>query len=405
MKRLILHILALAPLVGFGQTISNLTAGELASKMTGAFPNKTLRISGQMNAADFSYILDKYQDVEVLDLQNVTIEAYNGDALPYTGMSTSPAATIPAYGLTGLTSLRSVTLPAGLKAIGKGAFSGSGLTSVSIPSSCTEIGDYAFMRCEALTSVAIPASVTEIGQRAFAYCTALTTVNIAEESALASLPEGLFEACGGLKDLNLGALAECTEIGPWALADCNGLTVLVLPENVATLGESSLYATSVATLALPASLDYIGDNGMGSMTALETLNAVDMYHVPDLGSKVWNNVNQSAVTLVTPDDMVANFSDAAQWQDFTIKSQSDWESSTEQVKNELGAAPLKVSRHGDDLLVQSDKELGRVSVYNVSGHQVATAKADGNNARFNVGSWPRGVYLVVTEAGVAKVNI
>ena len=44
------------------------------------------------------------------------------------------------------------------------AFSGcSGLTSLTIPSSVTEIGSYAFEDCSGLTSLTIPSSVTSIG--------------------------------------------------------------------------------------------------------------------------------------------------------------------------------------------------------------------------------------------------
>jgi uncharacterized repeat protein (TIGR02543 family) len=51
------------------------------------------------------------------------------------------------------------------------------LTSITIPSSVTSIGDYAFA-CDALTSIVIPESVTSIGSNAFFYCDALTSIKI-----------------------------------------------------------------------------------------------------------------------------------------------------------------------------------------------------------------------------------
>ena len=51
-------------------------------------------------------------------------------------------------------------------AIGRGAFVGNPLTSVSIPASVTAIGAVAFANNQ-LASVSIPASVTAIGKEAF----------------------------------------------------------------------------------------------------------------------------------------------------------------------------------------------------------------------------------------------
>lgn len=47
---------------------------------------------------------------------------------------------------------------------------------MSIPSSVTKIGDYAFYNCTNLTSIELPSGVTEIGDYAFEGCTGLTSI-------------------------------------------------------------------------------------------------------------------------------------------------------------------------------------------------------------------------------------
>ena len=59
-------------------------------------------------------------------------------------------------------------------AIADSAFSGSRLTGVSIPSSVTSIGWFAFSGCVSLMSASVPESVKSIGYDAFANCPKLT---------------------------------------------------------------------------------------------------------------------------------------------------------------------------------------------------------------------------------------
>ena len=75
------------------------------------------------------------------------------------------------------------------------AFSGcSGLTSLTIPSSVTEIGWYAFEGCSGLTSLTIPSSVTSIDDNAFSGCSGLTSIYVYPEK-VPILGTGVFSGC------------------------------------------------------------------------------------------------------------------------------------------------------------------------------------------------------------------
>lgn len=63
--------------------------------------------------------------------------------------------------------------------IGDNAFEKSGLTSVTIPDSVTNIGDLAFHLCSDLTSITMPSSVTNIGPDALHSCPALSNAYFA----------------------------------------------------------------------------------------------------------------------------------------------------------------------------------------------------------------------------------
>ena len=94
----------------------------------------------------------------------------------------------------------SVTVPEGVRIIGKGAFKGlSGITDITLPEGVTEIeneafkgcgmlgkinfpeglariGDFAFHRCHSLSAALLPDTVTSIGRGAFLYCDSLKEV-------------------------------------------------------------------------------------------------------------------------------------------------------------------------------------------------------------------------------------
>ena len=76
----------------------------------------------------------------------------------------------------------------------------SQITTVTIESGVTKIGDYAFEVCTNLTAITIPASVTSIGNYAFCGCTNLTAITI--PAGVESIGTAAFNGCINLTAFN-----------------------------------------------------------------------------------------------------------------------------------------------------------------------------------------------------------
>lgn len=112
-----------------------------------------------------------------------------------------------------------ITIPNGVIGIGGAFYECTGLKSVNIPDTVTDIGDSAFYNCTGLTSVSIGKNVTSIGNEAFAYCKNLKKVNIPDK--VTKLGYQAFMYCENLTDISLPA--SLTDIGREAFFVCESL--------------------------------------------------------------------------------------------------------------------------------------------------------------------------------------
>ena len=128
-----------------------------------------------------------------------------------------------------------------------------------------EIYQYAFYNCSGLTSVAISDSVTNIGDYAFYGCSWLESITVATGNTVYhSAGNCLIETATGT--LMLGCQnsiipdnGSVTSIGNYAFQGCNGLTSITIPDSVTSIGDYAFSGCSgLTSVTIPDSVTSIG---------------------------------------------------------------------------------------------------------------------------------------------------
>ena len=107
---------------------------------------------------------------------------------------------------------------------------------MSIPSSVTKIGNYAFYNCRDLTSIELPSGVTYLGDRAFSNCMNLSSLTL--PSGVKEIRYATFLNCKSLTSVTLPSVVK---IGDNAFYYCTNLSSLTLPSDVKEIGFAAFY--------------------------------------------------------------------------------------------------------------------------------------------------------------------
>ncbi|MBR2845841.1 MAG: leucine-rich repeat protein [Solobacterium sp.] len=254
------------------------------------------------------------------------------------------------YRLSGLyNSLTSITIPAGVKTIGKDAFKrlnnlkeviipdtvitmedqiffeNTGISHVVIPGSVTSCGSKNFYNCPNiktagpigsgadiefgwtetipaqalrqstyLTDVTLPEGITSIGGSAFAECTRL--VNIDLPDTLTSLGIQAFLDCTSLTEITLPD--SLTNMEKEVFEGCSGLVNIKLSKNVTKFGDMTFWGcSSLKSIELPEGFIGMGDSVFEGCTSLESIYLPES--MTDMGHSVFENCT-SLKSVVLP---------------------------------------------------------------------------------------------------------
>lgn len=225
--------------------------------------------------------------------------------------------------------LTSITIPSSITTIKKGAFTGcSGLTQITVPSSVVSIEDAVFNGCKSLTELTIPDSVLTIGSYEFANNDSLVSITLS--SNLNSIPRDAFDKCSSL--VRIYNLDGVSIAGPFTFRNCTSLSEIHASSVNSYL--SNIYDEAGDRLSSPFSAStaetrglYVNNVLQTSITIPSSITSVSRYlfyrnntitsliiesGVTTIGEYAFGNCTNLAGTLTIPSSVTSIGSNAFQ---------------------------------------------------------------------------------------------
>ncbi|MCQ2259309.1 MAG: leucine-rich repeat domain-containing protein [Bacteroidaceae bacterium] len=193
--------------------------------------------------------------------------------------------------------------------IADGAFKttdGQKITSITLPSTITTIGNNAFYNCKLLTSITLPSSLQKIGTNAFYNNDGLKSLTI--PASVTTINANAFYECDYIASLTFSGTSQCKTIGDNAFGYIGyqaPIASVSIPNSVTSLGQNVFTGAKIKSLTLGTGITTLPSLALSTSTYFKdnltsiTMNGVQT--IPDNSFKSFSKLQAAlmpkAVTI------------------------------------------------------------------------------------------------------------
>lgn len=191
------------------------------------------------------------------------------------------------------------------------------IKKIVLPNSVRTIENYAFRKSKDLEEIELPSSLTEIGEYAFA-SSSLKSILIPE--GVKNIGEGCFRSCRNLEEASLPSTLK--KIPSECFGESFKLRKVTLTDGIKEIKGGAFRSTGIASIVIPASIELIDNNGLNTHS-ISVITCSGENPCVLKGATFWEGV-----TVYVPKNALARYKQDVEWKKISnIKAIEDKEES------------------------------------------------------------------------------